>query len=377
MEGYLFPVSHPSSSTPFKLFMKEFIPAARKSLLIIDPHPHSAVIKQLIRSADPRVNCRILLQFNPRSRTQDLHNATTFKGLMKGIRSRGIQVRCVPDLSARLYIADDTAMIISGQYTSNTQYGIVLPGFDSQPVIEHWESIWKSARKYSPDSIQKIQMEFLKHAQQGDIAPEEFVHLMNQQGYFIDVHIHFFRGYQRLTLKMDSDMPSDTQKPQGIIWSMIASHHYHAFSREAGRLRAMKSKAYLLKTPLGPFLLKKDFKRWMADFEERTDALRLAISKYLSTHYKQMKEEAIKTLETRLEAHLSTMSKGSRLIPVPKSESFVKDHLKKFSSRFPNRRQLLDSCSCVFSRFGLHPDMIHDHDLMDILNQISFQQELI
>ncbi|MBN1356737.1 hypothetical protein JXA40_10795 [bacterium] len=375
MADYLFPVSHPATPEPFTRFTCEFMPSARKSVLIVDPHPEPDLIRDVLDRLDSAASCRILLRYNPANRIPDLRNTAIYNEFADRLRERGIKVRSMIDLSARIYIADDTAMVISGD--TGGHFGVVLPGFDSQPVIEYWESCWKSARKYSPGEPRKLQVEILKQIQSGNIPPEEFVHVLNRHGYFIDVHIHFFKGYQRVTVKPIGGSLPDAEASCSIGWLMVASRHYRAFARESSRIRSLKLKPYLIRTPVGPFLLKTDYPNWQAEFEERRDALRLAVGNYLTRHYKSIRQEAFSNLETGLERLFNRLSRIPQLLPLPSREGFVGKHLKEYSAQFPDRRQLLDSCSCDVSRFGLHPDTLQDQSLMSVLSRIPFQPDLM
>jgi len=377
MEGYLFPITHPSTPTPSSDFIKKVLPSARKSVFIIDPQPDPSLIKQISHYTSTNVSRRILLKFNPIDYITDLQNTLIVRDYGSSGKIFDIDIRFLPDLSARIYIVDDAALIISGNTRSKYHYGVNLPTADSQPVIEYWEELWKSARKLRRDSIKNLQSTTLKRLQNGDVTQEDLARLINQHGSFVDIHATFFTGYRKIKIEPFTEILSQSQQQISISWSLIQSTHFKSFSRVAGRVHAIKFKSYLIDTPIGPFLLNKDLPRWQSEFNKRRNDLKNEVESYLSNQYKTIRAESLKELKTRLEQAYSQLSSSPQLIPVPSVSGFIEKAVEEYSVRFPTKQQLIDSCSCVFARYGLHPETVQDKDMMKILDYISFQLELI
>ena len=139
----------------------------------------------------------------------------------------------------------------------------------------------------------------------------------------------------------------------------------------------MKDRAYLLKTHIGPFLLNRYKDRWESDFQKFAGVFFNHLHSYLKQNYDLLRKNALSKLERLLEVFVQKSRKNKQILAIVDSLDFAAYARKVHSEIFPSIDQLMASCSAKFIRFGMHPDLLQDEDLMQVLLPISSQADLV
>ncbi|MBN1551093.1 hypothetical protein JW979_06475 [bacterium] len=374
---YLFPAKHDSIREPYDMFINRLLPAARKSILVIDTAPPVNVLMALFHDAPQGISRRVLLDLDSLLDPEIVQTALTLQENKAVVRKSGSGIRSIENLDASLYIVDDRVLVISGKKATPFPFGILLNEQDAYPVIEYWENIWNKSKRVTEHRIQRICQTILYRAGKGNWNPKNTIELVNMQGAFIDVHVKFFQGYKKQTVKFSLPESSSTHSTGTVIWHPVASRHFKIFKRLANRIYALKNRSYLIQTPIGPFLLNGDLPRWQHEFEERSNALKTEITAYTDGHFDEIKAEALKQLKASLKRTLNKKKEYTHLLPVNFESEVMDSIVQNQAINYPDKDMLADSTSAIFVRFGLHPDALKDEKLMVILNRISLQLELI
>ncbi len=375
MIPFLFPVSKHCAPNPYETFIQEILPGIAKSLYIVDPEPAPELVQHIIQTAPRHISRRILMVFDPTYHSMPAQNPALLNNFFKPLRQCGAGLRTLPGLTARVYIFDDQAFIISGEMNSAHAFGILLPPEDAQPVIEFWEAKWKIARKIQSELLVNMSSEIFSRVVSGHVSPETAVELINRNGAFVNIHVHLFRGYRirKILRGISGKQGSGIRLP--VSRPLIRSRHFQLLNKLSRKFYTLKRKPYLVQTPIGPFLPHRHFQRWESEFSSQRNQWIQEIGDYISGNYQQIRSESLTDLRQALEKYYQTQSTAPQLPEISVSEA-VDNMLDRYEKEFPTQKDLLASCDSVYVRFGLHPDSVTDGKLMKILMRVSFQLEL-
>jgi hypothetical protein len=376
MQPSLFPVIRSGTSTSVKLLADSLLPSALHRILIFDPNPEPEILETLQSHVPATVEVCLVTEMNSRTQLQNAPSEILRLHTFDELSRRGFALRWLPSLSARIYIIDELVMVRSGSTDSQKSFGILIPQTDSQPIIEFWEKLWKNCHKLTRERVERFGIGIIQRIESGDISKENLVALMNQKGAIVSVHVKFFRGFNRLLLHPFSDLVSK-EKDYAILWNLVNSRHYRAFSYETSRLHVLKNRSYLIETPAGQFLLHKDREKWETEFHKRASSLLTTVEDYLNQNFDSLRAEAFHNLTNLLTDAYDKINKHEQFLPFSSKAHFVETYIDKYSSHFPDQQQLYNSCSAWFIRFALHPDTVENEHLLKILTHITYQISLL
>jgi len=376
MQSYLFPVIRKGTPNPLNELVNTILPAARRSILSIDPDPPLQILKILTELGKPAVTKRILTSLDVSDSLNIVGQALFEPDVAANLTAENVKIKSLDRLTATLYIVDDNVMIVSGPSTSSGCYGLLLTPTDSQPVIEYWEDQYKKANQLTVTKVKGYWSKFTKEVRSGKIPDETMVSMINRRGAFIDVHVNVFKGCHRKVIHPMVDLKLESDAKSTITWNIIPRKHFQALHKKTNRIYAVKSRAYILDTPVGPFLLERDRARFEADFYSRVEDFHQAVGVYLDENYATMKQEASDNIRFTVSEMFEKLSRSKQILPVISETVFLEYADRIHSETFPSMHRLKTACSAWFVRFGLHPDSIEER-LMNRLAQISYQAHLI
>ncbi len=377
MSGYLFPIQRQGTTTPHEQVMAELLPSARRSILIVDPAPPADVLESLTAFTDHTITVRILTRpgnsLDAGRQSGNLLNTELYEKLTRA----GTDLRVKRSLTSRIYIVDDTCLVISGLSDDELAYGVLLVPSDSQHIIEHWESVFRDSQRMTPRRFRQSQTRFLEQIKNGGIGSDRLVNLINHRGAFIDIHVNLFRNFRQMTLHPFRQFNVESAQDHKFSWKRIPATLYRLFHREISRIHSLKSRSYILDTPAGPFLPNTFRHRWEGEFAVRAAAFHRAIEEHIESHYSDLRGNAQETLRSMMIKTYRDVSGRTRLLPIVTEKDFIAYGDSIHESQFPTKDALKSSCAAWFVRFGLHPDSLEDIRLINVLTQLTLQTELL
>jgi hypothetical protein len=374
-QALLFPVLRKGMPAPYKDVLRAYLPGALKSILIVDPSPPSEIISACEKAA-PNVTCRILLKLDSSTAWNDFLNALSDQQILDLMAKKNCSIRWYSELSAKVYIVDDAAIIISGTKDDDRPYGLAISGTDAIPVLEYWEEKWKGASKLTPEKLQNQRAAIMENILKGHVAKDQLIGYLNHHGAIVDIHVKLFRGFNKMVLRpfaKDESIKQDLP----ILWNLIETPHYRAFQKHATRLHSLKSRAYLIETPAGPFLPNELRLKWETDFNVRLLEFNEAVKKHLAQHYSDIRSGAFESLDWNLEAVFDQAAALSPELPWAEKSTFLEELGREYRKLFPTEQKLVESCKAWFIRLSLHPDSVDAQMLARMISQVSAHAELI
>ncbi|MBN1880459.1 hypothetical protein JW823_10145 [bacterium] len=377
MQGYLFPLHRPSNPDPYRILIDHLIPGAKRSIFIIDPSPADDIVHALSRRSADTISRRILIR-------KDLLNLgdSVPPDIMKTdsrhlIQTARVDVRAVQNLSARIAIIDDNALIVSGQYGSDLSWGIELDPTDAQPVVDYWNQIFHDATRVTDSQALDLWDRYQEKFWSGSVHPRDIVALYNNRGAFVEIQVRVFSGYRQLTLYPFS--ASDRDGPRGPVarWKLVDSRHFQILGRQASKIHGLKSLGIVRDTPAGYYLLRSDAQTWDNLFREREQDFRDFVTSYLDDQYETIRNEAIDNLSEQYMLIFREMKKNKQLLPMLDSD-FVKDEVQEIVRKeYPDKQTLIFACQARYILYGLHPESAADRKLMESLSASAVANVLL
>ncbi|HPQ42165.1 MAG TPA: hypothetical protein PLV45_17475 [bacterium] len=356
-----------SFPNPLEELTGRIIPAARHAILLIDPSPSDAVIDALIQKASPRMTIRVLIRKDILNIGDAVPPEILKPETRRMIQDRRIEVRAMGNLSARLVIVDDAALVISGQPGSDLCWGVELNAVDAQPLIEFWEDRYGAASRISDSFAVSIWDSYREKFWSGSVDPRDIVALYNSRGTFIDVQVRIFSGHRQVTLHPFSASTRDGPRGPVVRWRLVHRRHYQAIGRQAARIHGLKSLGIIRDTPAGPYLPRSEAGAWDRLFREREQEFREFVSEYLDAMYDTMRREAMDDLLEQFFSAFDELAANRQLLPMLNRE-FVEEQAREIHHRqFPEKQILQFACQARYILYGLHPDAASDRTLMDQL----------
>ncbi len=377
MQGYLFPLQRPGGPDPYRDLIERLIPAAKRSIFIIDPSPPDELVKSIARQSDETVTRRLLIR-------RDLLNIgdSVPPEIMKTdtrllIQTSRIEVRAIQSLSARIAIIDDTALVISGHFDSDLNWGVELNFTDAQPVVDYWNRIYREAARVNDSQAMDLWDRYQEKFWSGSVHPRDVVALYNSRGAFVEIQIRMFSGYRQMTIYPFSVPTREGPRGPVIRWKLVDSQHFQILGRHAARIHGLKSLGVIRDTPAGSYLLRLDTPAWDGLFREREAEFRQFVTEYLDQNYDSIRQVAFDNLMTQYLAVFKEMKKNKQLLPLLDAD-FIHDEVQEvFQRDYPDKQTLLFACQVRYILFGLHPDAAGDRKLMEALSASAVANVLL
>lgn len=367
-QRYLFPVQKQGHPDPYRLLIDQWIPEAKRSILIIDPSPPDELVRAIAGTSPAAVRKRFLIR-------RDLLNLgdSVPPDIMKNeirhiIQNAQIEVRAIQNLAARLAVIDDHALVISGQFGSEHNWSVELSPTDAQPLIDHWNRIFHDASRINDSQAMELWDRYQERFWSASVEPRDIVALYNSRGAFVEIQVRIFSGYRQITLYPFA--VSDRDGPRGpvIRWKLVDSQHYQILGRQAARIHGLKSLGIVRDTPAGSYLLRSDTQTWDNLFREREKDFRAFVIEYLDGRYETIRKEALDNLEEQYNLVFKELKKNRQLLPMLDAD-FIADEVQEvFQREYPDKQTLSFACQARYILYGLHPESAADRKLMESLS---------
>lgn len=380
MEPFLFPTARPGITEPLKELIELILPAAQKSVLIIDSSLSASCLKSILSRCRETICVRILGSLDSTLNHSSTDGLIFLPELIDSVNRHSVEIRNAQDLAMHVFVIDDTALVVSGPIDRPMGYAVRLAGNDALETIEYAECLWRSGRRITAGKLELLRYQVQSAIARGEYAARDIVALINGRGAFIQVHTGLFVGYRGISmasLLKSHSLLNPTSRSKFCCsgmrrWSFIDSRHFKKLTHLSARVHALSDRGYLKQTPAGPFLLNQDRIKWENDFKARANQFREDSKQYTILNYSSMREESLEQLKQVLNEVKQHCVKDRDLLPFPFSEASISHQIDEFADRYPSVQDLIDSCRIWYIRFGVHPDSLKDLSMTTVYSEIAF-----